>query len=88
MDVDIRKPTEKELQSLGVRKWPIWTKEASTFEWEYDEQETCYILEGRVRIKTEAGEHRFGAGDLVVFRKGLKCTWEIAEAVRKHYRFG
>lgn len=30
----------------------------------------------------------FGAGDLVVFPKGMKCVWDIKEDVRKHYSFG
>jgi uncharacterized cupin superfamily protein len=29
----------------------------------------------------------FGAGDLVVFPKGMSCTWEVSEAVSKHYNF-
>lgn len=30
----------------------------------------------------------FGAGDLVVFPRGMSCTWKISTAVRKHYSFG
>lgn len=29
----------------------------------------------------------FGAGDLVEFPKGMKCTWDVSEAVDKHYNF-
>jgi uncharacterized cupin superfamily protein len=28
-----------------------------------------------------------GAGDLVVFPDGMSCTWEVFEAVDKHYSF-
>jgi hypothetical protein len=28
-----------------------------------------------------------GSGDLVIFPKGMKCTWEIREDVKKHYNF-
>jgi elongation factor G len=28
------------------------------------------------------------AGDLVTFPQGLKCTWQVKKAVRKHYKFG
>lgn len=88
-DIKIEKPTKEQLESLGVFSWPIWTKEASTFPWSYDEQETCYLLEGRVKVMPEAGESvEFGAGDLVVFPQGMNCTWEISRDVRKHYRFG
>jgi uncharacterized cupin superfamily protein len=31
---------------------------------------------------------RFGAGDLVTFAAGLRCSWDVHAAVRKHYRFG
>jgi len=78
----------KLLDEMGVRTWPIWTKEPSTFDWHYDEQEVCYFLEGDVTVKTSGGEVSFGKGDLVTFPKGLSCTWHIKQAVRKHYRFG
>lgn len=28
-----------------------------------------------------------GAGDLVEFPKGMKCTWDVSVAVDKHYNF-
>jgi len=30
----------------------------------------------------------FGPGDLVVFPEDLECTWNVHEAVTKHYNFG
>jgi uncharacterized cupin superfamily protein len=30
----------------------------------------------------------FGKGDLVIFDEGLRCTWKINKAIRKHYKFG
>ncbi len=82
-------PSSAKLEVMGVYDWPVWTKEASTFPWTYDQQETCYLLEGDVTVTPEGGEPvRFGAGDLVIFPKGMRCTWEIHEAVRKHYQFG
>jgi len=32
-------PTEERLEQLGVRSWPIWSKEASEFPWTYNEPE-------------------------------------------------
>ena len=88
IDVE-RKPTEDQLTKLGVRSWPIWTKEPSTFPWTYDEPETCYFLEGDVVVTPEGGEQvRIGKGDLVTFPAGMSCTWEVRQPVRKHYRFG
>jgi len=82
-------PAEEQLSKLGVKSWPIWTKEPSTFPWTYDEPETCYFLEGDV-VVTPEGEPpvRVGKGDLVTFPAGMSCTWEVREPVRKHYRFG
>jgi hypothetical protein len=84
-----RNPAGDKLERLGVFSWPIWTKEASTFDWYYDETETCYLLDGKVRVEPAGGNAvEFGAGDLVTFPKGTSCIWKIASAVRKHYSFG
>lgn len=82
-------PDAAQLQSLGVSSWPIWSCDISTFPWTYDEQETCLLLDGDVTVTPAGGEPvRFGAGALVVFAAGLRCTWEVHAPVRKHYRFG
>lgn len=77
------------LDVIGVYDWPIWTKEVSTFPWKYDQKETCYFLDGEVIVTPEGGNPvRMGAGDLVIFPAGMACTWQILEAVEKHYNFG
>lgn len=87
--IHVERPSDEKLQKLNVRSWPVWEKEVSEFPWEYDEAETCYILEGEVIVTPEDGNPvSFGEGDLVVFSSGLKCRWKINKAVRKHYRFG
>lgn len=86
--IKIEKPTQEKLKSMNVDSWPIWTKEVSVFDWHYDDKETCYLLEGDVIVKTANSEVSFGKGDLVIFPKGLDCTWEIKKAVKKHYQFG
>jgi hypothetical protein len=63
-------------------------KEASQFDWHYDEKETCYFLEGEVTVTTPWESVEIGKGDLVTFPKGLSCTWHVTKAVRKHYSFG
>jgi uncharacterized cupin superfamily protein len=81
-------PSPQRLERLGVTAWPIWTKEASEFPWEYDEEEVCYLLEGQVTVTPEGGEPvEFGKGDLVTFPRGMRCTWKITRDVRKHYMF-
>ena len=83
-----QKPSPEKLDALGVLAWPIWEKEASKFPWTYDSQETCYLLEGNVTVTPDQGKSvTFGAGDLVIFPASMSCTWEIHQAVRKHYSF-
>ncbi len=81
-------PEAGRLRDLDVASWPIWTKEVSEFPWEYDAEETCYVLEGRVTVTPEGGEPvEIGAGDLATFPKGMRCTWRVDAPIRKHYSF-
>ncbi len=87
--IKIEKPEKEALTSLKVESWPIWECEPSMFDWEYDEDEVCYILEGKVKVTTDNGEEvKIQKGDLVSFPKGLKCKWEVREKIRKHYKLG
>ena len=89
MQIQIEKPTEEELKSLGVFSWPTWEKGVSRFDWYYSEKETCYILEGEVTVETADGKKiNIKKGDFVVFPEGLKCVWDIKKPIRKHYNFG
>ena len=88
MSVEVKKPAPEELERLGVKSWGIWEKEKSSFDWFYDSKEICYFLEGDVDIEFKDGKSvSIGEGDLVIFPKGLKCTWHIKKAVKKHYKF-
>jgi uncharacterized cupin superfamily protein len=81
-------PSEERLNELGVSSWAIWTKEVSEFPWQYDAQETCYLLEGDVVVTPDGGEPvEIKKGDLVTFPKDMKCRWNIRKDVRKHYKF-
>lgn len=76
------------LEVMGVYDWPIWKKEASKFDWHYDQQETCYIIRGEFTVTPEGGEPQsFKRGDLITFPEGMKCTWEITKDVEKHYDY-
>jgi hypothetical protein len=88
MAIEVHKPTADELKNLGVTSWPTWTCGVSSFDWFYNDQETCYLLEGQVTVEGGGQRVTFGKGDLVVFPKGLSCVWNITAPVRKHYRFG
>lgn len=84
----IHHPSDEQLAALGVADWPIWTKEVSSFPWQYDAEEVCYLLAGDVTVTPDGGEAvRFGKGDLVTFPAGMSCHWEIHQAVKKHYQF-
>lgn len=81
-------PSEAKLDVMGIYYWPTWKKEVSTFPWSYDKQETCYILQGEVTVTPENGEPvTIVRGDLVTFPKGMNCTWEITQDIKKHYNF-
>lgn len=82
-----KKPSAEEVRK--TENWGIWQKEPSEFPWFYDEQETCYILEGNASVVASTGESiEFQAGDLVVFEQGLECTWKISKKIVKRYNFG
>ena len=86
--IEVKKPTDQELKELNVDSWSPWECAPSTFDWEYTDKETCYILDGKVKVKTEDGEVEVKKGDLVTFPKGLKCVWNVEEKIQKVYKFG
>jgi uncharacterized cupin superfamily protein len=80
-------PESSRLETLGVAKWPTWTKEVSVFQWHFLEQEIAYILEGECVITPVDGAPvSFGKGDLVTFPAGMKCSWEVKQPLHKHYQ--
>jgi uncharacterized protein len=85
--VIIEKLSEEEIQKRGIRQWPVWTKEVSRFDWYYDSNEECLILEGEIVIESAEGNYKVNAGDFVTFKKGLQCVWNVKNPVRKHYNF-
>jgi len=76
MSIIIKKLSENEIAERGIKNWPVWEKEVSTFDWFYDSPEQCL------------GDFEIKAGDYVEFPQGLKCTWNIKKDIRKHYNFG
>jgi uncharacterized protein len=87
MEIKVQKLSKDELLEKGVFSWPVWEKEASVFDWQYDSCEQCYFLEGEVTVDADKTSVSFGKGDFVTFPKGLSCTWKIKKAVKKHYQF-
>ncbi len=85
-DMIVKKPSDEEAEAC--KAWPIWKCETSTFEWTYTQKETCLLLEGKVTVTDGTDSVSFAAGDLVVFPEDLEFTWQVTEAVTKHYKFG
>jgi uncharacterized cupin superfamily protein len=82
-------PSPAKLEVLGVYDWPVWSKEVSKFPWTYKDQESCYIIKGRIIVTPDGGEpQEFKRGDFITFPQGLSCHWQVVEAVEKYYRFG
>ena len=67
--------------------WGIWTCDSSEFEWEYSEEEHCYIIEGEVTVEGSENTVDIIAGDYVIFPKGLKSFWRVKKPIKKHYTF-
>lgn len=83
-----RHASPAKLEILGVYDWPIWEKEVSSFDWVYEQRETCYFLAGEAVVTPEGGAPvTLKKGDLVTFPAGMRCRWEIRVPVRKHYDF-
>jgi hypothetical protein len=85
-EVKVKKPSAEELKTLGIENWTPWECKPSTFDWEYDCNETFYVKEGKVTVKHVGGQVSFGKGDLVTFPKGMKCVWNVKETIRKVYK--
>ncbi|XP_076910285.1 uncharacterized protein LOC143567888 [Bidens hawaiensis] len=79
----VKNPTESKLTDLGVRSWPKWGCDPSKFPWTYSAKETCYLLKGKVKVYPEGSDEavEIGAGDLVVFPKGMSCTWDVSTSI-------
>ena len=90
MEIIVKKPTESE--RADMRKKPVWECGVSEFDWHYSSQEICLVIEGEVTVEYDTGKNgggsvSFGAGDYVVFPKGLSCVWKVTKPVKKHYLF-
>ncbi|WZY82790.1 hypothetical protein YC2023_029174 [Brassica napus] len=73
-----KNPPESTLIQLGVRNMAQAPKTLRT---------ALYLLEGKVKVYPDGSDEavEIEAGDLVVFPKGLSCTWDVSVTVDKHY---
>ncbi|KAL5215024.1 hypothetical protein ABZP36_004176 [Zizania latifolia] len=67
----------------------IWGCPPGKFQLKFEARLTCYFLKGRVKASVMGSGKcvEFGAGDLVVFPKGLRCTWDVVVGIDMHYNF-
>ena len=47
---------ESTVEELGIKSWPIWTCDVSSFDWAYEDKETCLLLEGEITVTPEGGK--------------------------------
>ena len=85
MSITVRKATEADKAKLLNK--PTWSCGVSEFDWHYDSEEICILIEGEVTVSYDGGSVSFGAGDYVEFPEGLSCVWNVSKAVKKHYEF-
>ena len=78
---------EKDRNISDYVHWPEWGCDISTFDWEYRQEEHCFIIEGEVTVVGSENTVKIVPGDYVIFPKGLRCVWEVHKPIRKHYTF-
>ena len=50
--IKVEKATPERLKELGIDSWSAWECGVETFDWEYSSDETAYVQEGQVKVKT------------------------------------
>jgi uncharacterized protein len=70
-------------------RWGTWGYLSGKFPWNYGENESCYLLSGKVTVTPVDGHLavKFEKGDFVTFQAGLSCEWDVTELVQKHFKF-
>ena len=63
----------------------LWTHGPGVLAVDYTEAELCVILEGRVRLASDAGCVEYEEGDAFVIAPGFRGTWESVGRVTKAY---
>ncbi len=82
-------PSPMKLEAMGMEDWPIGADPVSVREKSYDRTETTFILRGRADLTPQGGGTvEIVRGDLVTFLPETRCTWNITEAMERHYRTG
>ena len=76
-------------KKLGdFKSWPTWSSKPDHFDWNYEKEEHCYIVEGEATIESkDETTISIGPGDYVIFPQGLECHWTVHRYIKKHFSF-
>ena len=85
MAITVKKATAADKNAMQAH--PTWGCGVSEFDWYYDAEEVCLILEGEVTVSYDGGSVTINEGDYVVFSQGLSCVWQVTKPIKKHYFF-
>ena len=77
------------LEVLSVDDWPLVEEPVGSIRRSVRNTETSFILAGAAVICSAEGEEiSVGPGDLVTVMPHTDCTWNITEAIERHYSNG
>jgi len=77
----LRKPGDNGNEALSAGIWQVSPEEApEPFDLPIEEDETIYIVSGRIRIEVEGGAtHDLTAGSMASLSRGAMTRWTIIE---------
>ncbi len=61
MKIKVQKPTKAQIKE--AKEWPVWSCDVGEFDFHYDTNETCLIIEGKAKVKTDLESVKFKEGD-------------------------
>jgi uncharacterized protein len=62
----------------------VWECSEGRFNWYYSCDETILLLEGSITLESDTmPKTRYGAGDVILFRKGAHARWHVEGHVKK-----
>lgn len=86
--ITIQNMSLEDAKKLGIENWGKWSCEPSEFDWHYSDRETAYVFEGDVIVTANGEDTHITANSLVIFPKGMDCTWKVNKTIKKVYKFG
>jgi len=55
----------------------------STFEWQFGDDETVHLLEGRVEVEYRGRRFTINPGDTATFHAGTRAVWHVPQYAKK-----